>query len=76
MREKPKAYTAWLIERRNPQLYWDGRDWTPDVNEAVKFRFEEDALRVYKHLGRITVDAQVFTTHHQWGFTDELVEGV
>ena len=75
MKDKPKAYTAWLIERRDPLRFWDGRDWVESSEDAVKFRFEEDALRVMAVLDQIHHTFKMVAVSHQWGFTDELVEG-
>jgi hypothetical protein len=45
---------AWLLERRQdaenePPCFWAGdfMSWTADVNEAVRFSRQEDALRVF-----------------------------
>lgn len=83
MKDKPKAYTAWLVERVDIgyPLYWSGPsrgyEFTDNIEKAVKFRFEEDAAAVMKGIldrGRLS-PIQLAARDHQWGFTDELTEG-
>ena len=73
--EKPKAYTAWVIERTDLgyPLYWDGSQFfTDNIENVVKFRFKEDADKVRKIICKQWGDSRLESRCHQWGFTDEL----
>lgn len=80
---KPKAYTAWLIERIDLgyPLYWSGpsksNEFSDNIDKAVKFRFQEDAERVLRKMLDVhpLIGPLYAVRSHQWGFTDELLEG-
>lgn len=79
---KPKAYTAWLIERTDLgyPLYWAGPsrgyEFSDNIDNAIKFRFQEDADRVARMIRNTQpITFPIESRSHQWGFTDELEEG-
>lgn len=59
--------TAWLIEGAG--VYWGGRsleNFTPDLEEAVRFARQVDAERVLYWILPATVSATCRTAEHMW----------
>lgn len=74
----PKPETAWLIERDNLGLeYANGRGWTRDHRDALRFPEEADALRFATKAYKLVWNgerAEHFDWHdftriaeHRWG---------
>jgi hypothetical protein len=60
--------SAWLIEGAG--VYWCGRgatDFSPNVDEAVRFSRQEDAERVLHWIIPATTSAVCRTAQHMWG---------